>query len=70
MHVMGSASAEHGLATESIQWLINNTDTHFDLVISEEFFIESWLMFGYKFKAPTITISKRNYVFDKRKRQK
>lgn len=54
---MCAPSAEHGLAHAAVQKLIHSTDLHFDLVINEEMFSESWLMFGYKFNAPTMTIS-------------
>lgn len=49
-------SSEHGLKNANVQKLVHATDLHFDLVISEDIYHYSWLMFGYKFKAPTITI--------------
>lgn len=49
-------SGDHGLSTPNVQKIINSEDLHFDLVINEEFYHESWLMFGYKFNAPIITI--------------
>lgn len=41
-----------------IQDFIHRTDLHFDLVINEEFFGDSYLMFAHKFKAPIVTICK------------
>lgn len=55
---VSSLAADHGLSHPAVQTIINSTDLNFDLVIAEEFFMDSWLMFGHKFKAPTITISK------------
>lgn len=49
-------SSEHGLKNPKVQQLIHSTNMTFDLVINEEINHDSWLMFGYKFKAPTITI--------------
>lgn len=56
-HWLCAPSADHGLASIGVQKIINSVDLHFDLVINEEMFIESWLMFGHKFNAPTMTIS-------------
>lgn len=49
-------SSEHGLKNANVQKLIHSTHLSFDLVISEDIYHYSWLMFGYKFKAPMITI--------------
>lgn len=51
-------SSEHGLNVSNVQKIIHSNDLHFDLVINEDMFHESWLMFGYKFNAPIITICK------------
>lgn len=40
----------------NVQKFINSKGLHFDLVINEEFFGDSYLMFAHKFKAPIITI--------------
>ena len=46
-----------------IQDFIHSTHLHFDLVINEEFFGDSYLMFAHKFKAPIVTICKfRNSI--------
>lgn len=47
---------EHALQNANIQKLIHSTDLHFDVVINEDFFAESLLMFAHKFKAPIVTI--------------
>lgn len=51
-------AADHALNSTSVKEFINRNDLQFDLVINEEVFHESWLMFGHKFKAPIITICK------------
>lgn len=53
---MGIKSGVHGLKDKKVQELIHRNDTHFDLIISEQFFQESWLMFSRKYNAPVITI--------------
>lgn len=47
---------EYALQDANVQKLIHSTDKHFDVVINEEFFADSFLMFAHKFKAPIITI--------------
>lgn len=42
----------------NVQKFIHSTGLHFDLVINEEFFGDSFLMFAHKFKAPIVTICK------------
>lgn len=46
----------YALENPNVQKLIHSTDLHFDIVINEEFFAESFLMFAHKFKAPIVTI--------------
>lgn len=40
----------------NVQKFIHSTGLHFDVVISEEFFADSFLMFAHQFQAPIITI--------------
>lgn len=40
----------------NIQKFIHSAGLHFDLVINEEFFGDSFLMFAHKYKAPVVTI--------------
>lgn len=51
-------AADYALNSTSVKEFINRNDLQFDLVINEEIFHESWLMFGHKFKAPIVTICK------------
>lgn len=48
----------HSLSNSNVQKLIHSTGLHFDLIINEEFWADSFLMFAHKFKAPIITICK------------
>lgn len=54
--IVSTPTSEYGLKHPNVQRVIHSNDLHFDLVINEEFFHESWLMFGYKFNAPVVTI--------------
>lgn len=56
-------SSDHGLNTANVQKIIHSQNMHFDLVINEDMFHESWLMFAYKFNAPIITICKNLFKF-------
>lgn len=52
---------KHNLESASVQRLINSTNLHFDVIINEEFFGDSLLMFAHKFNyAPTVTICEFN----------
>lgn len=51
-------SAEFALSSANVQTFLQQNDAHFDLIINEEFFHDSFLMFAHKFQAPIVTISK------------
>ncbi|XP_063701015.1 UDP-glycosyltransferase UGT5-like [Culicoides brevitarsis] len=57
LYELGIDNSEWGLQNEKVQKLINSKSLKFDLVISEQFFQETWLMFAHKFNAPLVTIS-------------
>lgn len=57
----GLPSSDYNLRNPKVQQLINSTDLSFDLVINEEFCYDSWLMFAYKFNAPTINICRLRF---------
>lgn len=46
----------HNFETENVQKFIHSTGLHFDVIVNEEFFADSWLMLAHKFKAPIVTI--------------
>lgn len=54
--ILCTPSSEHGLNTSNVQKFIHSQNSHFDLVINEDMFHESWLMFAHKFNAPIVTI--------------
>lgn len=54
---IGLLTTEYALQDRNVQALLNRTDLKFDVVILEQFFHDSWMMFAHKFKAPLITIA-------------
>lgn len=54
VHAMNSYAFEN----PNVQKLIHSTNLHYDVVINEEFFADSFLMFSHKFKAPIVTMCK------------
>lgn len=50
-------SADYALSSTNTQTFLQQKDTRFDLIINEEFFHDSFLMFAHKFQAPIVTIS-------------
>lgn len=53
---IGKISSEYAFSHPKVKEFIHRNDLHFDLVINQELYHDSWLMFGYKFKAPIVTI--------------
>lgn len=51
-------SAAYALNDKKVQEFIRRNDLHFDLVINEEVFHDSFLAFAHKYKAPVVTICK------------
>lgn len=60
MFGMVSSNANHSLANKNVQDFIHRDDLHFDVVINEEFFHDSFSMFGHRFNAPVVTICRQN----------
>ncbi|XP_058818775.1 UDP-glycosyltransferase UGT5-like [Topomyia yanbarensis] len=58
---LGLATSRHGLEADNVQKFLKRDDLHFDLIVSEQFFQDSWLMFAYKYNAPIVTISTYGY---------
>lgn len=48
----------HFYKSENVQTFIKSTEHEFDVIVAEEFFIDSFLMFAHKHKAPVVTICK------------
>lgn len=60
----GLLTTKHALDDKGVQQLINDENSYFDLVISEQFAQESFLMFAHKFQCPFITIGENlNWIF-------
>lgn len=62
--------ANYSLSVKNVGDFINQHDLHFDVVINEEFFRDSFTMFGHRFNTPVVTISKQNvyvYVYERLK---
>lgn len=55
---LGKISSEHGLNDSKVREFIHRNDLYFDVVINEDTFHESWMMFAHKFKAPIVTLGK------------
>lgn len=53
---LGKISSEHALNDSKVQKFIHRNDSYFDIVINEDTYHESWMMFGHKFKAPIVTL--------------
>lgn len=58
---MGLETSRFGLENVHVQKFLKRDDLQFDLVVSEQFFQESWLMFAHKYNAPIVTISTYGY---------
>lgn len=58
----------HAWENANVQKFIKSTGQHFDVIINEEFFGDSFLMFAHKFKAPIVTICKCNTLLFFRKK--
>lgn len=56
MWKVGLLTTEHAFEDKGVSKLIERDDLKFDLVILEQFFHESWLLFAHKYKVPIVTI--------------
>lgn len=53
----GLYSTEHAFKDRNVAAFIKRRDLHFDVVVLEQFFHDSWLLFAHKFNAPIVTIA-------------
>jgi glucuronosyltransferase len=58
---LGLKTSEHALNCSKVQEFMHRRDLTFDLVISEQFYQESLLMFAHKYKTPIVTIGTLSY---------
>lgn len=54
---IGLYSTEHAFKDPNVVAFMNRSDLHFDVVVLEQFFHDSWLPFAHKFNAPIVTIA-------------
>lgn len=54
---VGLLSTEHAFKDRNVQAFLQRNDLKFDLVILEQFFHDSWLLFAHKYQAPVVTIA-------------
>lgn len=53
-----TANNKYNIENANVQEFIKRTDLHFDVIVSEEFYADSFLMFAHKHKAPVVSICK------------
>lgn len=53
---VGLTTTKFALENPNVQQFIEQDDSVFDLVISEQFYQEAFLMFAHKYRAPIVTI--------------
>lgn len=56
--MIGKATADYALNCSNVQKFLHDDSLSFDLVINEEFYMESFSMFAHRFKAPLLAICK------------
>ena len=61
---MGIESTQYCLENPMVKNFTLYDDSHFDLILTEQFFQEALLMFAHKYKAPIVSLSKhhRKYI--------
>ncbi|TMW54432.1 hypothetical protein DOY81_000424 [Sarcophaga bullata] len=59
---VGLLTSEYALNDKKVKSLIESKDKKFDVLILEQFFHESFLMFAHKFKCPVVTIGTMGYA--------
>lgn len=53
---LGLETAEYGFTRENVKEFILKDESHFDLILAEQFYQEAYLMFAHKYKAPIVTV--------------
>ncbi|XP_050072375.1 uncharacterized protein LOC126560460 [Anopheles maculipalpis] len=53
---VGLSTTQYALENENVQQFIEQDDTDFDVIISEQFYQEAFLMFAHKYRAPIVTL--------------
>ena len=58
VQILSDCGTEHALKHENVQNLIKDNTLEFDLILAEQFYEVSFLMFAHKYKAPIVTVCK------------
>ncbi|XP_065082716.1 UDP-glycosyltransferase UGT5-like [Ochlerotatus camptorhynchus] len=56
LYSMGVETTQHGFTRENVREFIQQDESHFDLILAEQFYQEAYLMFAHKYKAPIVTV--------------
>nr|XP_019560415.2 UDP-glucuronosyltransferase 2B1-like [Aedes albopictus] len=56
LYNMGLETAHHGFTRDGVRHFIQTDESHFDLILAEQFYQEAYLMFAHKYKAPIVTV--------------
>ncbi|XP_036328591.1 UDP-glucosyltransferase 2-like [Rhagoletis pomonella] len=59
---VGLLSSKHALNNPKVKSLIASKHLEFDLIVLEQFYHESFLMFAHKFKCPAVTLGTMGYA--------
>ncbi|XP_055588576.1 UDP-glycosyltransferase UGT4-like [Uranotaenia lowii] len=59
---VGLSTTKYALENPNVQEFIEHDDTDFDLIISEQFYQEAFLMFAHKYRAPIVTVGTLGYT--------
>lgn len=55
--VIGYATSEYALSHPAVQQLLHGAkDRHYDLILTEQYYQDAFLMFAQQFRAPIISI--------------
>lgn len=60
---VGISTTQYALENENVQQFIEQDDTDFDVIISEQFYQEAFLMFAHKYRAPIVTLCKKWMIY-------
>ncbi|ETN60503.1 UDP-glucuronosyltransferase 2B28 [Anopheles darlingi] len=53
---IGLSTTQYALENEQVQQFIEQDDTDYDVIVSEQFYQEAFLMFAHKYRAPIVTL--------------
>lgn len=63
LRIIGTTYTEYALQHPNVQRILHANDLHYDLILTEQFMQEAFLMLGHKFKAPIISICKMHMLY-------